>query len=425
MASIKKRGDSWRIFVSNGYHSDGKKIVKTKTVRKPENMTDKKWEKELERIALEFEIEVEKGLFIDSNITLAGFTERWLEEYAEKQMEPKTIASYKDELNSKILPALGHIKLSKLTPVQILSFLNNLLEDGVRRDGKPGGYSNKTVKYQWQILSSILQQAVYWQIIPDNICKRVKCPKNNTTDDNKAKKIKFLDENQTLMLLDLIKDEQLKYQLAVNIAIFCGLRNGEILGLTWDDVDFENKTLNINKARTYIAGEGMFTKSTKTENSNRVLSIPDILIRQLREYKLAQNTEKVNCGDQWSEEWDITPWLLTTWNGEGMHYNTLTNWLLKLLKRHNKSIDKDKDIPVKDKESFKIPVVSFHKLRHTSATLLIGQNMDIKTVSTRLGHSQTSTTMNIYVHGLQSGDERASNALENLLDKNTSKVKRA
>lgn len=126
-------------------------------MKKPHDITPKRWEKELEKIALEFEIEVEKGLFLDSNTTLADFTERWLVEYAEKQLELPTIESYKYELESKILPALGHVKLDKLTPVQILSFLNNLLEDGVRLDGKTGPYSDRTVKYQLQILSSILQ----------------------------------------------------------------------------------------------------------------------------------------------------------------------------------------------------------------------------------------------------------------------------
>lgn len=427
MASIKQRGNSYLVTVSCGYDSQGKKITKSKTFKKPNEITPKKWEKELNKLALEFETEVQKGLFVDSDITLSAFTDRWLKEYGEKQLQPKTIESYKDELNSKILPALGHIKLNKLTPVQILSFLNNLLEDGVRADGRPGGYSDRTIKYQWQILSSILQQAVYWQVIPENPCKRVKAPKN-TKDTNQGftdSKIKYYNEEQTLLLLDIIKNEHLKYQVAFNIAIFCGLRNGEILGLTWNDIDLKNKTISINKARSYLKGKGMFTKQPKAESSVRIISMPDTLVKLLREYKVWQNGEKANCGDQWSEEWNDTPWLMTQWNGKGMASNVLTKWLYKVIHRHNKAIEKDTNLSDKEKEKLILPILGFHALRHTSATLLIGQNTDIKTVSARLGHSQTSTTMNIYVHGLRSADTKAANALENLLNKDSLNIKNA
>jgi integrase len=109
-----------------------------------------------------------------------------------------------------------------------------------------------------------------------------------------------------------------------------------------------------------------------------------------------------------------------------MYYSTLTDWLFKTIKKYNNSIDNNEDIPKEEKENYKLPVISFHKLRHTSATLLIGQNTDIRTVSARLGHAQTSTTLNIYVHGLNSLDLKASNSLENLLVNNKdTKLKKA
>lgn len=421
MAHIRKRGNSWQIIVSNGYDSQGKKIVKTKTVRKPDNMSDKKWNKELEKIALEFEIEVQQGLHLDSNITLSQFVDRWFIEYGEKQLEPKTLESYRDELDSKILPALGHIKLGKLKPVDILSFLNSLLEDGVRRDGKPGGYSDRTIKYQWQILSSILQQAVYWQIIPENPCRRVKVPKNKQNGSQQEfsnSKVKYFNEEQIMTLLEITNDEPLKYQVALNIALFCGLRVGEILGLTWNDIDFENKLIHVNKSRSYIVGEGMITKPPKNSSSIRSVMMPNSLIKLLKEYKLWQNGEKAKCGEKvWDIEWEKTPWLMTQWNGKGMSYDRLTKWLLKVIRKYNKDIMNDKDIPTEEKDQYLLPELSFHKLRHTSATLLISNNTDIRTVSARLGHAQASTTMNIYVHGLKSADEKAADTLESLFSK--------
>lgn len=393
MASIRKRGDSYQVTVSNGYDSKGKKITKSKTFKKPDNMTPKKWEKELNRLALEFEKEIQNGTYIDSNITLEKYSVKWLDEYAKHNLQPKTILSYKDELNNKILPALGHITLEKLTPVRILSFLNNLMEDGIRKDGRPGGYSDRTIKYQWQILSSLLQQAVYWQILPDNPCKRVKVPKN-TNKSNKVysnEKVKYFNQEQILTLSEIVKYEPLKYQVAYNIALFCGLRMGEILGLTWNDIDFKNNTLSVNKSRSYIPKKGMITKEPKAKSSIRVVSMPNMLVKLLREYKLWQNGEKAKCGDLWALEWDSFPWLLTKWNGEGMHYDVLSKWLKKLITRYNKNIENDDSIPEEEKENYILPVLSFHKLRHTSATLLIGENTDVRTVSHRLGHSQTST----------------------------------
>lgn len=317
MANIEKRGKNYRIVVSSGYDIYGKKIRKYKTVVKPDDMTEKKWEKEIQKIALDFERDIEKGLYIDSNSSLKDYFDKWFEEYADNQLQPRTLESYHYELDTKILPALGHIKLNKLTPIKILSFLNNLTENGIRKDGKPGGYSDRIIKYQWQILSSALQQAVYWQILPENPCKRIKPPKNIKTNNKQITEsnTKHYDEIQTVLLLDSIKDEALKYQIAVNIAIFCGLRIGEILGLTWNDIDFGNKTISVNKSRSHTKELGMFTKYPKNKTSMRTLNIPDSLIKQLQEYKVIQNAEKASCGDLWSEEWDKTPWLMTKWNG--------------------------------------------------------------------------------------------------------------
>jgi len=225
-----------------------------------------------------------------------------------------------------------------------------------------------------------------------------------------------------MLLLNLIKNEPLKYLISVYIAVFCGLRMGEILGLTWNDISFENKTLTVNKSRSHTKRIGMFTKYPKNKSSIRKINIPDTLVKLLMEYKVYQNAEIVSYGDCWSDDWNKTPWLLTQWNGEGMYLSTLTSWLTKFLKKHNKSIYNNNSIPDNEKEDYILPVISFHKLRHTSATLLIGQNMDVRTVSARLGHKQTSTTMNIYVHGLNSSDKKAANSLEDLLIKDN-KVK--
>lgn len=412
MASIRQRGkNSWLVTVSNGYDLNRKKLTKTKTFKKPPEMTDRQWERELEKLAIEFEREVERGIALDGNIKLKQFTDRWLEEYAEGRLSLRTLESYKHELDSKILPALGHIRLDKLTPVQILSFLNNLLEDGVRQDGKPGPYSNRVIKYQLQILSSILQTAVYWQVIPSNPCSRVKCPKRDVVDT----KPKFFDENQAAIFLEAVKDEPLKYQVMANLAIFMGLRKGEILGLQWPDIDLKEGFLTVNKAISATHALGTFVKSPKNENSIRTLSIPPSLVSLLKKYKAWQAEQKLKCGDLWDREWEDNPWLFTQWDGKVMNYHSPHTWFSKFIKRYNARINDDENISEGEKANRLLPEITFHGLRHTSATLLIGEKVDIRTVSGRLGHKQVSTTLNIYTHSLKAADRRAADSLENLL----------
>lgn len=414
MASIRQRGSSYQITVSKGYDSKGKKLLAQKTVKRPEELTDKQWEKELDRLSHEFENTVQLGTSINSSITLSGFVERWMEEYATKQLQPKTISSYEIELTTKILPALGHLRLDKIQPVQLLSFYNNLLEDGVRVDGKSGPYSNRTIKYQHQILSSILQTAVYWQVIQTNPCERVKPPRRDTL----IQKVKHFDENQSVIFLEGIKKEELKYQVCANIALYGGLRKGEVLGLTWNDINLDEGTININKVNQYLKETGTFTKKTKNPSSVREISIPGNVVALLRKYKLWQNKQIIATGDLWQQEWKLNKTVLTQWDGTPMGYSTPYQWITIYIKGHNKKIMEDLTIPDNEKCKYLLPKIPFHGLRHTSATLLITEKMDIKTVSARLGHAQTSTTLNTYSHNLKSSDQKAAATLENLLDKN-------
>jgi integrase len=373
-------------------------------------MTDKQWLRELQKLALEFELAVQRGTVLDGNITLKEFVGKWMKEYGEKQLEPRTLESYKYELDSKILPALGHIKLDKLTPVHILSFLNNLLEDDARLDGKPGPYSNRVVSYCKGILSSILQCATYWQIIPSNPCLRVKTPKLDTVND----KQNYFDEHQAAVFLEAVKTEPLKWQVFANLALFMGLRKGEILALTWDDINMEEGWLEVNKSISYT-NQGEYVKAPKTKNSFRTLAMPKSLVSLLKKYKAWQNEQKLKCGDLWDEDWEEHPWLFTQWNGERMCYHSPLTWFRRFIERHNAKIKADKNIPDDEKEQYLLPNISLHGLRHTSATLLIGNKIDIRTVSARLGHGQTSVTLNIYSHALKARDQEAASSLESLL----------
>jgi integrase len=247
--------------------------------------------------------------------------------------------------------------------------------------------SAKTVLEHHRLLHSMLQQAMYWQMIPYNPASRVRPPK--------ARKpaISFYDDIQTITLIKALEGEELKFRVIILLTIFTGLRRGEVLGLEWQDIDFKNPSISVRQASQYVASIGIYTKDPKNETSIRKISIPDSIIKLLKEYQRKQLEQRLRCGDKWIS----TSRLFTQWNGKPMHPDTVTDWFRKFIIKK------------------KLPYITFHGLRHTHATLLIAQGLDVRTVSNRLGHAQTSTTLNIYAHSFARMDKEASEKLDNLL----------
>lgn len=451
MASIEKRSDNtYRITVSDGYDRNGKKIRRHKTVKFEGSLSEKQKQKELQKQAVLFEKSVESGTYLDGEkITFEEFINKWLSDYAEKQLAPMTLYRNKLMLCKRIIPALGHIKISKLQPQHLLAFYKNLSEDGIRLDYKctiksyidvdifgdismlaktcdlnkrtvkniisggvttiriaenisnalglhlkdlfevhdsKKGLSSSTIASYHQLISAILSVAVQWQIILSNICERVKPPKIEKLE------AKHYDDRQICKMFDLLRNEHLKYQVAVYIAVYGGLRLGEVTALEWSDIDFDSGFLQINKSNQYIPDKGSFDKKPKTATSNRTISIPKTVLLLLKEHKKQQIEERLKCGELWEDSNKI----LTQWNGKAMFHDTPSKWFNKLLKKND------------------LPRLKFHELRHTHATLMISQGVDIATVSKRLGHSKISVTADIYTHAIDRFDREVSDKLENL-----------
>lgn len=427
MATIEKRGTSYRITVSNGYDTSGKQIREKATFTPDLSMTEKQQQKALEKFVFDFEEKVKNGKFLKGEkITLKDFTDTWFKEYAAQQLEKTTIAAYSEQLDQKILPALGHLKLSKIQPMHLQSFYNNLLEDGVRKDGKQGGYSPSTIKKCHAILSSILTTAVHWQVIEANPCERISPPKQkNVTNDVKhftleqaEAFLKALEMEYTTKYKahDRIDDTGKKYhvgaytesrgiptQLKVffNLALFGGLRRGELIALTWDDIDFDNKTISVTKSTGYT-GKETITKAPKNKSSIREIIFPGPVMDLVKRYKKEQQELRLSLGDQWQGNNNV----FIQWNGKQMNLSTPYHAFKDIIKKYNSTIEDP---------AGQLPDIPLHGLRHTSATLLISENVDVRTVSARLGHAQTSTTMNIYAHSLKKLDEKAADTLDNLL----------
>lgn len=402
MASIRKRGHSYQITVSNGRRSDGSQIIETATFTPESSMTEKQAEKALQRFVFEFESKVKSGKYLDGEkITFASFTEVWFTDYAELQLAASTLQLYRHLLQAHIFPAIGHLKLSKIKPVHLNKLYHTLATE--RKDGKPGGYSPKTIKHVHTLISGIYSAAVKWNITTENPAVRVEPPKQAPARD----KVKCFTLEQAAVFLALLDaGEQhipLQLKLFFHMAIFCGMRRGELIALEWSDLNFDQKSVSITKSTSVVNGKPL-TKEPKTKNSVRTISVPDSVLAIAREYRKEQLQYRMSIGSQW----EGSNYIFIQWNGRQMYPDTPYNAFKRIIRNYNAHTIK---------ETEKLPDIPLHGLRHTSATLLISQNIDVRTVSSRLGHAQASTTMDIYSHALQRMDEKAADTLETLLAK--------
>ena len=450
MPSIEPRSNgSYRITVSSGYDSKGKKIRNYKTITQKElsGMTEKQIGKYLDKQAILFENAIQNGTYLDGEkITLAEFIEKWLADYAEKQLAPGTLQSYKPRIEKRIIPALGHMKLAKIQPHHLLEFYNNIAEDGIRLDafykptsqcmefianakskdtgispktmirlrngentnyetavkvaayfkqdmkvlftteGKAKALSSKTVKHHHDLLSSILGTAVQWNVILSNPAARVSPPKV----EEKPKK--FYDDEQVIELFRLLENEPLKYKAAIYLAVDTGIRESELAGLEWSDVDYENQRIDITEQRQYVHGYGIAVKPPKTKSGIRFVTVSEPVIDLLKQYQQEQDEYKVALGDRWID----SGYIFVHEDGEPMHPHRPYKWFMEFLKKHD------------------LPKIDFHSLRHTNASLLISEDTDLVTVSGRLGHSDKNVTLRTYSHMIRSKEKQAPNALKGI-----------
>jgi len=397
MASIRQRGkNSWQIIVSCGYDINGKKLTKPKTVKRPPGLTDKQWEKELKRIAIEFERQVETGDYYEpSKFTISEFIDKWLEEHG-KNLEVKTLYRYKGLLNGRIKAAMGHMKLDQVKPLHLLDFYRNLQENGIRKDGKEGGLSNKTIQHYHRVLSAMFESAVKWGMMKENPCSRVSPPKAE------RKEMHCLDEEGVSRLLECLENENIKNQAIIELLLVTGCRRGEIAALQWDNVDLDKGIIHIKQAAVYTPSTGIVVKQPKTLSSVRKIKLPASTIELLKNYRKYWLAEKIKVGDLWQKgdrerlgnAWHDPEWVFATWNGHIMHPDSFTDIFKKFIRKYN------------------LPDIRLHDLRHTAATLLINAGLNIRAVARRLGHANANVTLGIYAHALESADEAAANVIE-------------
>lgn len=394
MATIQKRNGSYSIRVSCGYDTRGKQIIQSMTWKPDEGMTPKQIEKELKRQSVLFEEACMKG-FQSKAVKFETFCEEWFEDYAKTNLRNTTYERLL-QLRGRIYPVIGHIRMDKITPRQIQTFVNSLSKEGANeRTGKP--LAPKTIRHNLSLISDVFSYAVKMGVVAENPCSKVTIPKGE------VKEKQIYTPAEVERFLTLLNDEPLKYRTFFYLMIYSGFRRGEMLGLEWKDVDFENNIISVRRTSNYTAKKGVYTDTTKTKRSQRTLKFPQFIMNMLKEYKDEQDAEALRLADRWVE----TDRLYVKWDGRPMQNGTPYFWLGEFCEKHD------------------LPFYGLHSFRHLFCSLLVNQGVDIVTVSGALGHSCVSTTSNVYCHMFQEAQAKVSDAVANALDFSKNKEPKA
>lgn len=379
MATITRRGDSYRIKISCGYDVNGKQIIQTKTWKPEEGMTPKQIEKEVQRQAVLFEEACKIGQ-ITANVKFETFAEQWFEEYAQLNLRNTSYERMR-RITHRIYPIIGHMRMDKITSRHIQQLINELALNG-KNELNGNSLSRKIIIHHLSFVSVVFSYAVKMGMLSYNPCQNVSVPKGEA----KEKEIYTLEEIAKVFELLDKEDVPTKYRAFFKLAVYSGFRRSELLGLEWKDIDWNNNLISVKRTSNYVAGKGMYTDTTKTKKSQRTLKFADYVMEMLGKLKDEQDKEIEQLGDKWY----YTDRIFVGWDGKPMNINTPYKWFRDFCtKNHLKFCD-------------------IHSLRHLNASLLINGGVDIVAVSGALGHSQVSTTGNIYSHMFQ--EARAKNS---------------
>ena len=390
MATIEKRGNSYRIKVSCGYDAQGKQVTQRMTWTPEPGMTSRQIEKELQRQTVLFEEACMQGNVV-ATIKFEDFARQWFKEYAAMRLKESTLQGY-HTMEARTYKAIGHIRLDKLTTRHIQKFILELCETS-RKDGRDkngGKLSTKTIKLYKSMISSILDYAVKMQMIKENPCKNVQIPRVTTPE----KELYTIEEAQKLF--ELLKEESKHNYIYVCfyiLAIYSGFRLGELMGLEWKDINFDTNVVTVNRTCLYSKERGHYTETPKTAQSMRSLKLSQDVMDVLKKWQSLQEIQRKKVGSKWIE----TDRVFTKWNGLTLDRSAPGRYFKKFCERTG------------------MRYVSNHSWRHLNATLLINSGIDVKTVQSCLGHSVATTTLNLYCHTFQTAQAAAMDAVAEAL----------
>lgn len=379
--SLQKRGKYWYLRVDIGKDPvTGKRIQKninTKCTKK----TD------AQKVQAEILNKLNNGMLTNpTNITFVDFMEMWLKDYCEKNLEKTTCQAYRLVFESHIKPYFKDLKLTELQPIHLQKYYNYLLTSGRKgKNKKSAGLSSNTVYKHHANIRKCLDYALKMQLVARNVALSVEPPKK------KKYQGKAYNEKQLQKLIKVTEGEPI--QVAIMLAVGLGLRRGEVCGLKWEHIDFENGVVNIIATRTRTTGKEI-EKGTKNKSSTRTLPLPKFLADYLKKVKRQQKEQKLLCGKGYSDSGYVCVWA----DGTPLKVDYISRRFSEIINKYG------------------LEKIRFHDLRHTNATLLLSKGVNIKWISEWLGHSNITTTMDIYSHVTKQMKKEVAKELDNIFN---------
>ena len=320
--------------------------------------------------------QVRNGLSLaGAQAPLGSYLTTWLNSIL-TSVRPKTHLQYEQIVNRHVLPTLGMVKLKDLRPDMIQTLYNEKLANGASR---------RTVQLIHAILHRSLGQALKWGLIGRNPADAV------TRPTVKRAEMKVLTDQQVRTLL--LAARGTRFETLLHVAVTTGLREGELLGLKWSDLDWRTHQIRIQRQVQRHKGQGIVFTKPKSAAGRRMVVLGKATVEKLQKHFQQQELERQFAADKWQENDLIFPSVI----GTPMDNRNMLKVFKELLVQAG------------------LPDIRFHDLRHTAATLMLQQGVHPKVVQERLGHSDISLTLNTYSHVLPAMQESAAEALDDLI----------
>ena len=401
MASIEKRGDnSWRLTVECGFDAAGKRVRQRKivTIDDPEILRSKKrtdaW---LQEELVKFRRLVESGEYVKpERTTFEEFVPVWKANYADQHLGEYTRRSYLYVIRQRLLPDFGHMELSKIKTMHVVSFFTQLRDPIARKDGTQKPLAANTQLNIYKALKSMLDAATRWKLIGANPIDGVDRPSADKTEKKALRtKKKTYTRAESEMLIAALLEEPPHWRWYFIGVLLGGFRRGEMLAVQWPDVDFSAGGIYVRRQISVDEQGRVVEAELKTEQSEAFVPMPLWYMDELSRFRKEWVKEKLTLGDR---KWQggEKQYLFHPGNGLPYYPNTPTMQWRRFSQAHD------------------LPRIRLHDLRHTAAMLLREEGVDLKAIQERLRHTRLSTTADIYTHESESVSRKAADTLETL-----------
>jgi integrase len=401
MASYyRRKNGTYCVRVSNGC-KDGKQELISTTYKPPESFSEKEIKRGVEEFARLFEASVHSGLYVPGKrneiqinpfgMTLNTFVKEHYFKNAEGRFSPNTLVFYCSVSEDIILPSFGKLRLTDITSRHQQALIDYLSTSGSRSDkGNDKPLSASTVKRYSTVFSSIMTMAHQMGFIEENPFKKgaVRYPKI------KKESTKAYDRNEASIFIEGLENEPTMTKVLLMTSLLMGLRRGEVVALKWEDVDFKNNSISINKSAYKVKGQPQSLKAPKSQNSIRTVYFSKTYRKSLEEWKIEQSKLRTKAGKKWEDQ--------------GFIFTNETGEMISIYAPTDICSDYEKRIGLRH--------LKFHGLRHTCGSLLANNGTDLETIKAVFGHESIRTTEQ-YLTPYNHSKRKAADLMESILNK--------